>query len=79
MPLPCLPLQVGNAPKEDALNVFLMRLREQGWDVSPMLAMLKRNGAQLASHVRGRRGGGCVSCAMGGGGGLCVCAVCGGE
>jgi hypothetical protein len=46
-------MQVGRPPQREALTIFLMRLREQGWDVGPTVARLQACGAGLQEQVIG--------------------------
>lgn len=45
--------QVGRPPKGDALNIYLMRLREQGWNLEPTIRRIKECGGNLDPHVQG--------------------------
>ena len=42
---------VGPPPAEAALRTYIMRMREQGWDTSALLAAFKRCGVQLSPQV----------------------------
>ncbi len=45
--------RVGRAPSADSLTVFLMRLREQGWNLEPTVRRMKECGANLDPQVQG--------------------------
>ena len=42
---------VGLPPAEAALRTYIMRMREQGWDTSALLAAFERCGMQLSPQV----------------------------
>ncbi len=46
-------IQVGQPPKAEALNIFLMRLREQGWNLEPTIKRIMECGGNLDPHVQG--------------------------
>lgn len=53
-------VQVGRLPSSEALSIYCMRLREQGWDIQRVIQRIKTCGGKLEAQVTGGRvrGGG---------------------
>ena len=51
---PLSPPQVGRAPTADHLNVFLSRLREQGWNLEPTVRRIRECGGNVDPQLQGK-------------------------